>query len=169
MKKISIVFAVLALAACKKEDDEQVIKDTESPVIVEFATDHDHAEAGGEIHMDLMFTDNKALSQAKIEIHDNFDGHSHGRVAAPFEWEMIIDLEGQKSYTDHMHIDVPADASSGNYHVTCLVTDKAGNESDLVDIDLEIEKRWSACDRFDFTRPGCHPYHHSFFNHYIAR
>ena len=140
MKKLLFVFAAVTLVACGKDDDEAPeVTDNVKPVIAEFGADHTTVTAGGEIHLDIKFTDNEALNQAKIEIHENFDGHSHKRVAAPFEWEKILDLAGQKSYTDHMDIDVPADASSGSYHVTCLVTDKSGNESELMDFDLEIE------------------------------
>ena len=141
MKKLSIILSICVLfSACQKDDDETTaaITDNDSPVIATFTTENTTVAAGNEIHMDMQFTDNIALKQAKLEIHSANDGHSHGRVAAQFEWEMILDLQGQKSYTDHMHVEVPANAEAGEYHLTCLVTDESGNESDLTDIDIKV-------------------------------
>lgn len=138
MKKM-FLFALISafITSCTKKEDDEVISDTQKPVIELFTVDTTGIMPGGEIHLDFKFTDNQALNQAKFEIHDA-SGHSHRISSAEFEWSLILDLKGQKSYTDHIHIDVPVDAEPGEYHFTVLVTDKSGNESELGEIDLVI-------------------------------
>lgn len=138
MKKV-FLFALISavVVSCTKKEDDDVITDKQKPLVELFALDTTGIMPGGEIHLDFKFTDNQALNQAKFEIHEA-GGHGHRISAAEFEWSLIVDLKGQKSYTDNIEIDVPLDAELGEYHFLVTVTDKSGNESDLGEIDLMI-------------------------------
>lgn len=136
--KLSRTLMLLSLTAaiitgCKKDNDD------EKPVItVNEPSNNFTANTGADIHFEAEFTDNEELSQYKIEIHDNFDGHTHEKTeTTPWTVNQIVDITG-KSKTVHEHIEVPSDAPAGPYHfiVTCL--DAAGNEADFVELEFEV-------------------------------
>ncbi len=129
MKKVSYSLMMLAavgitFSSCSKDED------TEKPNIEAVTLESKWAAAGDEIGLDLVFTDNKGLKEYKIDIHDDFDGHSHGKTASyeKFETVVINQISGL-SFDDHVHIDVPANAMAGPYHVGVYVLDQDGNQS----------------------------------------
>ncbi|NLO69858.1 MAG: DUF4625 domain-containing protein [Porphyromonadaceae bacterium] len=151
MKKILIfnfsVFTLLILfgiTSCKKDEI-----DVEKPVI-QIVAPKDHAvlKIGDEhgVRLDMLLTDNEALSSYKINIHGNFEGHNHApkqRFKAPAENDSVqfeftkvwTDISGQKSATIHHHdILIPKEQNgkpikAGPYHFMVYCLDKAGNES----------------------------------------
>lgn len=131
------------MAACNKDDDKQPVDNTR-PVISEVKlnekTEGIRVVAGGEAHLDIRVTDDRELGQMRIDIHNDFDGHAHGRLAAsrPFEWDKIVDLKGKKEHSAHLHFDVPADAATGPYHLSVVLTDAAGNEAEIKALTFEI-------------------------------
>ncbi|TVR84086.1 MAG: DUF4625 domain-containing protein [Chitinophagaceae bacterium] len=124
---ISMVFV-----ACSKDED------TEAPVIV-VTSPQDHAEinAGGHFHVRANFTDNEELASWKIDIHDNFDGHSHKVSHKGWSFVETGDLSGTSDNID-IRVDVPEDAHHGDYHLLVFALDAAGNES-FVELDIHIE------------------------------
>ena len=71
-----------------------------------------------------------------IEIHSNFDHHSHGgnsravQETVDFSFNRSYDVSGQKTAHIHHHdIVIPANATAGDYHLMVYCTDAAGNES----------------------------------------
>jgi hypothetical protein len=69
-------------------------------------------EAGKSVHFEAKFSDDIELGAYKIDIHNNFDGHSHGRVASSNEdpgllkWSLSesFDFErGLKNSDVHLH------------------------------------------------------------------
>lgn len=130
---IPFLAAFLLLAACK-DDENGGITDTTPPSISAVA--HDEAVApGAELDLEFILEDNIALGEARIDIHDDFDGHDHegGRImAVPFETTLIIDeMRGETRYEAHIHIDIPENAATGPYHLQINYTDDAGNEGEL--------------------------------------
>lgn len=87
--------------------------------------------------IDLLFEDNQALSQYKIDIHQNFDCHVHERTT-PWQLLKIVDVEGKSAEVTESFT-IPSDASVGNYHFLVLCLDAAGNEADFVEYDIKIE------------------------------
>ncbi len=96
---------------------------------------------GGELSFDAVFSDNEALTQYKIDIHNNFDCHGHGGGVAPsvtiptvdnqtLDWTVldIHDISGQ-SASVFKTLDVPQNVTAGNYHFHLQVIDEAGNDS----------------------------------------
>ena len=50
---------------------------------------------GQSLNFEYIFRDNEALSQYKVDIHNNFDCHGHGRKVS-VDWTVleVIDIEG---------------------------------------------------------------------------
>lgn len=99
---------------------------------------------GGETLMaELVFSDNQALSQYKIDIHNNFDCHGHGGAAAPGipvpnvgslteDWT-VLSLEelSSQSETVTLSLKAPENITAGAYHFQIQVLDESGNDNPL--------------------------------------
>jgi hypothetical protein len=143
MNSKTILFGALCLCAsffissCKKDTP-----DMQAPTItaVEEPAMNDTLLTGSELHIEASISDNDELSQLKIDVHAAEDGHNHGKVDASAYWEtvVLVDLSGA-STSVHEHIDIPADAASGTYHVILSAVDKAGNQSEIVERDVYIQ------------------------------
>lgn len=98
-------------------------------------------EGGGAIDFSLRFEDDEALSQYKIDIHNNFDCHGHGAAPTPgistpdlvnqtTDWTVldIVGLSGQESEID-LKLTVPENVTAGYYHLQIQVLDESGNDN----------------------------------------
>lgn len=98
-------------------------------------------KGGDEFDFDVLFEDDKGLTQYKIDIHNNFDCHGHGGGVAPKvvvpsvdnqteDWSVlkIEDLSGT-SVSVQESLKVPANVTAGNYHFHLQVIDESGNDS----------------------------------------
>lgn len=137
MKKILLSSAVIVtLFACNKKED----KDVTAPFIEKFSinekTEDVTAQAGSKLHFYFKVTDNQELREIKIDLHDAFDGHTHGRVSsfAKFSTTKVYALSG-RSFEGHEDIDISTDALAGPYHVLARALDKEGNQSGLQEIE----------------------------------
>jgi len=87
-------------------------------------------------------SDDVELKSYKIDIHNNFDHHTHGTDNTPCDfspdkppvnpwlYNSTWDLSGQKtSHINHQEILIPLDVDTGDYHMMVYVTDKSGNQS----------------------------------------
>ena len=85
------------------------------------------------------FTDNDALGSYNIEIHNNFDHHSHSTEAGdcpldekklpvhPWVYNQDFPIPGNSPlYDAHVNIPIPADIDPGDYHFMIRVTDRSG-------------------------------------------
>lgn len=150
LKSLSLIALFLfCMTACEQAD-------TVPPTIVVASLEEDAAiKAGEELCVQVTFTDNKALSAYKINIHPNFNGHSHAPMRqenparAASEESKTVDFEitltsasqndpltGTNCFRD-IDIDIPDNATPGNYHLLIYCTDAAGNEM-YVAQDLKI-------------------------------
>jgi len=111
--------------------------------------DHDHddeghhdegiAHPGGEMHIGADIIAFAKITSITVDIHGDDVTAEAGEVV----WEM------EKVYTDakylvlnaefHEHVDVPANAAHGEYHITMTVVDEAGN-STSVDSHFDVEE-----------------------------
>lgn len=102
--------------------------------------------SGDTLSFDVLFSDDVALSQYKIDIHQNFDCHGHGGGAAPggtqpqvsnqtTDWAVleIIDLSGTQQ-TETKSMLVPENVTAGIYHFQVQVIDESGNDNPLANI-----------------------------------
>lgn len=128
------LLAIFTFVSCDKEDS-----DTTKPVIVLHEPEEGQAlKIGGEngVHFEMDLSDDVMLKSYKIDIHNSFDGHSHGGTRADggeevaFSFSRSYDLSGLKNAHVHHHdIVIPANAKPGAYHLMVYCTDAAGNES----------------------------------------
>jgi len=109
-------------SSCDNDDSSDTIK----PLIELHEPEEGQAlEIGNEhgVHFEMDLSDDVMLKSYKIEIHSNFDHHSHGGNSRAVQ-------EGQKTAHIHHHdIVIPANATAGDYHLMVYCTDAAGNES----------------------------------------
>lgn len=140
MKKYYIL-SILAIAlsfvftACGDDNDDG---DTTAPVIeLDEPEDGDELLIGSSIHFECDFSDNKMLGSYMIEIHSNFDGHTH-KVSTRATNEKDVPLFVKKTYSlsgfrnkhEHHHdITIPENTAPGNYHLVVYCTDAEGNQS----------------------------------------
>ena len=137
---LSLIVLAVLVSACKKEDkkDDPAPPDTTRPVIqLQTPANNSRIAAGEVLRLSLVVTDDRELGELKIELHDAFDGHGHGKNAGIFAYEKIIRLSGQRQEIAE-NIEVPADALAGPYHLLIRATDRAGNQATFVEIDFSI-------------------------------
>jgi hypothetical protein len=137
MKNILLTpIVIIALLSCKKDVD------TTSPMINLYQINgEDHiaiGEAGSEINISAELSDDKNLSQFKIDIHDNFDGHNHGKSAYSWAHVELINVSGVFAAVNKS-IPVPIDITAGPYHAVARLVDAEGNESDFKEIELILK------------------------------
>ena len=132
-----------ALHSCSSDDEKVATKDMEKPQIVDnsisMPVDCETYFRGDTITFQYEFTDNAELGNFNIEIHNNFDHHTHSTSAgdckldekkapiAPWVYNQDFAIPaGQKSYTAKVKIPVPMDVDPGDYHFMVRLTDKSG-------------------------------------------
>ena len=107
-------------SSCDNDDSSDTIK----PLIELHEPEEGQAlEIGNEhgVHFEMDLSDDVMLKSYKIEIHSNFDHHSHGgnsravQETVDFSFNRSYDVSGQKTAHIHHHdIVIPANATSGD-------------------------------------------------------
>lgn len=157
---------IFSLSSCGGDDNDNsppeitVNSSTPEPVSAEICgileNDVFKLYSSDTLTMRLSIEDNEALSQLKLDIHNNFDCHGHGGGQAPGfdppdvanqteDWTIldIIDLSGS-SQELNLDFPVPANVTAGTYHLGIQAVDAAGNESAFSNIyDLKV---WNLSD-----------------------
>ncbi|MDR2622785.1 MAG: DUF4625 domain-containing protein [Dysgonamonadaceae bacterium] len=136
-------FSPIVLNSCKEDSD------VEKPVITLIEpAEGDALQIGGEhgVHFEAEFSDNEMLASYKVNIHPDFDDHTHARTRASseptvdFEYEQSWTISGKNASIHHHEITIPENATPGDYHLMVYCTDAAGNESHIaVDVELSHE------------------------------
>ena len=146
MKKVLLtVLAAVPLVFISCDSDE----DTTAPIIEHVHADEEVA-VGDDITIDADFTDNEGLGQAKIDIHDMFDGHNHGKVQVSWSETRTVNLEGTDDEIEETFT-VPATATAGPYHAVVQCIDAEGNNSEFKEIDFWVTSPEAAT--FNVTDP----------------
>jgi hypothetical protein len=128
MKNLTLILPVLFFFySCSN-------KDNTSPESVVLTPENLSTYIGGEdLYFSAVFSDNEALSEYKIDIHDAFDGHTHGKlIAAPWSLILINKLEGSRKEVE-LNISIPENVAAGPYHFMVYCVDMAGNQADFVE------------------------------------
>lgn len=134
---------ILSLVACGSSDEEEK-RDLTYPEItgqgiVANPIDCQVYNRGDVIPFSYRFLDDTELGAFNIEIHNNFEHHSHGTTSVDCEneeektpvkpWIYNQDYTiptGLKQYDAQYNIPIPNDIDTGNYHFMIRLTDKAG-------------------------------------------
>jgi hypothetical protein len=145
-KYLSVIIAgcmLMLFSMCAKEDD----KDTEYPVIDVSSPgaapqNCDTVYRGQTFATKAFFSDNEELGAYSIDIHENFDHHTHSAdieecdldpikdPVNPFKYIDSFDIPaGSKEYSMSQDIFIPADVDPGDYHFMIRLTDRAGWQS----------------------------------------
>lgn len=129
-KKLLIVAAAgLLLAGCSKDKDAPEIT-------INSPADETVFAPGDEVQISATFTDNEALSEYHLDIHEA-GGHSHGKTEAEWGYEKTGSLSGTEQSVS-LSVNIPTDAELGAYHITFECLDEEGNEADkTIEIDVE--------------------------------
>ena len=159
------LFSTLSFIACSK-DDTDTSKDMEKPTIVSDGSFNpincQVYHAGDTIAFRAVFTDNAELGKFTLEVHNNFDHHSHSTEAdhdheeggecggeheheeahdgeSPWVYNQTFDIPaGQTRFEAKVDIAIPEDVAEGDYHFMVRLTDKAG-WMQLKSVSLRIE------------------------------
>ncbi|MCG8310941.1 MAG: DUF4625 domain-containing protein [Cytophagales bacterium] len=145
-----ILLAAIGLVSCN--DDDEPLDVTAPTIEVEEPVMGERFQAGAHAHFEATFKDDIELATYKIDIHENFDGHSHGRIASGAEdpslikWtysESFIIPEGLTLYEAALEdeIEIPSNTVAGPYHFIVQAIDKAGNSTGFQDnsaIEMEV-------------------------------
>lgn len=147
---VMMFLALWGMSGCN--DDGETI-DTSAPVIeLENPAYGEFFAAGNSVHFEASFTDDIELGSYNIVIHDNFDGHAHGRVAKANEDPGLLKWSFNQSYdfapglknSDvnlHDELEIPQNTMAGPYHFIVSALDKSGNSTSYQDgstIEIEI-------------------------------
>jgi hypothetical protein len=148
MKRISVhilPLSLLVLAILAGCDSSNETIDTSAPTI-ELADplSGESFAAGDAVHFEASFTDDIELGVYKIDIHNNFDGHSHGRIAKSTEdpgllkWSFSQSFDfdpGLKNSDVHLHdeLEIPLNTMAGPYHFIVSAVDASGNATSYQD------------------------------------
>lgn len=137
--KYFLLSLLCALGACSSPS-----KDTTLPEILpagEAASPLNCQEfpRGGAIFFDYLFRDDVELGAYNLEIHNNFDHHTHSTEAGECRqdpvkhpvhpWILNKDYPipaGSTSYEAKLTIPVPEDVDPGEYHFMVRLTDRSG-------------------------------------------
>ena len=146
MKK-QFIFIVLTIAtlfsACKKDSNKEAI-DTEYPEINitsanAFPKQCSTVKRGEKFMFRAQLSDNAQLGSVSVDIHHNFDHHTHSTevescgldpIKTPVKPFLLIQAypisAGLKAYEVQQEITVPTDIDPGDYHFMIRLTDKEG-------------------------------------------
>lgn len=136
-----VLLTILVLTACG--EDEKPAIDLEYPEIIltedSFPIQCSVVERGSTLNFRALFTDNMELGGFSLDIHHNFDHHTHStevsdcdtdRVKAAINPLLFIQTytipAGLSEYEATAEIDIPADVDPGDYHFLIRVTDQKG-------------------------------------------
>lgn len=130
---------MLPLNGCSDDDKDDIYPDIDMAGNDAFPVNCSVIHPGETFTFKAVFTDNEELGAFSLEIHDNFDHHTHSTDVV--ECEMESDKEpvnpfhfieeynipsGMVSYEAEVDIAVPEDVDTGDYHFMVRLTDASG-------------------------------------------
>lgn len=141
--KYTLIFALLPaiflLSSCSKEEKDDVYPEIEMDCCGGFPLNCDEIQRGTTFTFVADFIDNVELGAFSIDIHNNFDHHTHSTDPLPCELYPIKDPVnpfrhigeypipgGSTRFTASADITIPANADTGDYHMMVRLTDKSG-------------------------------------------
>jgi hypothetical protein len=135
-RSLFLALSISAFFAACSDDDEVLPVAPPTITGVEIGSDNSKiGYAGSDFHIDAAITAPGSIAEIQVEIHPE--------SGAGWEYDSVYTegFAGLNNAQFHKHIDIPADAALGHYHLHLTVTDKNGAK---VDIEEEIEIKQDA-------------------------
>ncbi|ODT56661.1 MAG: hypothetical protein BGP01_00325 [Paludibacter sp. 47-17] len=140
MKYLIVFTVVLAtFGACQPNDHDDVVPAIEMTAGTAFPTNCATVYRGESFEFNAVFTDNVELGSYSIEMHHNFDQHTHStdaeqctpdpvkQAVVPFRLIANYPLpSGLQRFEAKQTIFIPEDVDTGMYHFMVRLTDAAG-------------------------------------------
>lgn len=127
---LAFLFLAVTFTACKKDNEI----DPNAPEINGFELGTNNSKTGhpgNDLHIEAQIVAQGNIASVELEIHPK--SGTGWTVNTTF----TEGFSGQKNAEFHEHIDIPADAVLGDYHVHLKVTDQNGRET-VVESDLKL-------------------------------
>ncbi|MFT3737985.1 MAG: DUF4625 domain-containing protein [Breznakibacter sp.] len=134
-----ISLSLLAMGGCQSSDVDDVAPVIDMSFAGAFPQNCQQVNRGETFVFKARFTDNTELGSFNIDVHHNFDHHSHSTDAGecdfdekktavtPFVFIQEYDIEpGQKEYAAEISIAIPENVDTGDYHLMISLTDHEG-------------------------------------------
>ena len=138
-----LMTGLAVLSGCSKDSDKEAIDETYPVIDISavnaFPKQCSVIERGSKFMLRATFSDNRELGSVSVDVHHNFDQHSHSTEVNSCEMDakksavkpflLIQDYPLAPGLTSHVlekEIVVPADVDPGDYHFLIRVTDRAG-------------------------------------------
>ena len=150
MKQLTKMMAIIALSILVFTACEEKISMPEIINVELGSANSKKVVAGNDLHIEAEIVAQNKIAQIRLVIHMEEEHHhspamkisSSLRIAD--EWEVDTIYTGAyanvKNTDFHEHIEVPADAHPGTYHVHLYVTDMEGNQAKYEDeIEVVVE------------------------------
>ncbi len=143
MKKnlfLSLIVLSFFVFGCGQSDNKTPVDKTKpTGEVINIPATVDQAVDFPVLPFEINFVDDINLKEYKIDIHDNFDGHSHGRRdgSKRFAFNKSYPMSG-KTFKAKDNITIPKDAPTGPYHFIVKYFDAAGNEGNEIEVDFSI-------------------------------
>jgi hypothetical protein len=135
---ILLVVAILS-AGCNPDDHDDELPLIDMTAAGAFPKNCVTVYRGEPVVFRAVFTDNAELGSFSLEMHHNFDHHTHSTDAeqcatdpvktpvSPFRWiENYTIPKGLQHYEAVATINIPEGVDTGMYHLTIRLTDAAG-------------------------------------------
>lgn len=135
-KFIWLLALAFPFAGCDPQENND--QDLNPPAIDSVAIngkDHDiRLQAGDTMELQMLVSDDQALQEVKVEVHDIFDGHSHGKRLLN-KWSSLrtLPVSGKEAQLNETFL-VPGLATAGRYHAVVRALDATGNEAPFKEI-----------------------------------
>lgn len=154
LRIVAIPLLILfAFAACKDDVKDDVVPKIDISAADAFPQNCVTVYRGESFQFKIRLTDNVELGSFSVEMHNNFDHHTHStssvectldpikKAVNPFLFITEYPIpEHQREYTATGTIDIPAGVDIGDYHFMIRVTDAAGWQT-FEGISLKIADR----------------------------
>ncbi|NJB37410.1 DUF4625 domain-containing protein [Croceivirga sp. JEA036] len=92
---------------------------------------------GSDFHVEFMIDAVNGIHNVTVDIHAHGLEVAEGEQEWDFEQEYEEGLHGETSAEFHKHIDVPATAPAGEYHMMITIEDENGNTS-VIDTHIDV-------------------------------
>lgn len=120
------IFSIISLGfiSCNDDDDDE---QTAQPVVTLTEVGHSnskHTHPGHDLHLEASILAEGTIKRIDIEIHQK--GGANKIVETAYTEGKYI---GVKNADFHEHLDIPADAALGEYHLHFTVTDNEGQQT----------------------------------------